>query len=378
MEWDVCRGSFPRVSGKACNECGLCRDVCPGEGLDFTAEAWWHQENAGLPYPDFLGPRRTAWFGWASDADVRFQSASGGVATALLQGALERGDIDAAVVVTMDAHTPFAARAMIARTPAEVAAARGSKYTTVPVNEQLRTVRREPARYAVVGLPCHIQGLRLAQLHNPAVRDRVVLAVGIFCGWTSEPQATWVAAHRAGVDPSAVVDVAYRGHGWPGGLRLELRSGELRRVPYPDYLDRYVSALTPPRCRLCPDATAELADVSLGDAWLERFSGSAGVSAVLGRTQGGERLVRDLQREWLRLEAGNDADALLSQRETHHAKRDIYRGRVWLRRLARRSAPSYPGVVERATWHDKVAGAGNLLEEVVFRSLGQLRYGCPR
>ena len=89
---------------------------------------------------------------------------------------------------------------MICRSPAEVAGCRGSKYDVVAVNTLLRTVLDEPGRYVLVGLPCHIQGLRLAQRRSRRLRERVVLALGIFCGLTGEPRATEVAALQAGLD----------------------------------------------------------------------------------------------------------------------------------------------------------------------------------
>ena len=73
-------------------------------------------------------------------------------------------------------------------------------------------------------------------------------------------------------------------------MRLETRHGTVRWRDYPDYFDRHVAALTPPRCRICPDALVELADLSVGDAWLDRFAGSDGVSDLIVRTPAGQRL----------------------------------------------------------------------------------------
>ena len=39
---------------------------------------------------------------------------------------------------------------------------------------------------------------------------------------------------------------------------------------------------------------AELADISVGDAWLERFEGSDGVNDLVVRSAGGERLLTAL------------------------------------------------------------------------------------
>ena len=95
LDWDLRAGHRLSVDGGLCTDCGACVEACPGPGLDFTTGAWWRERNAGAPARDFLGPWRGLWFGWASDPQVRHAGASGGVATALLAGALESGFADA-------------------------------------------------------------------------------------------------------------------------------------------------------------------------------------------------------------------------------------------------------------------------------------------
>jgi len=236
------------------------------------------------------------------------------VATALMQAALETGAVDAVVAVRMSATNPLEAEGVICRSPEEVAACRGSKYTAVAVNTTLRHILEAPGRYALVGLPCHIQG-----------------------------------------------------------LRLETRWGALRRRDYPDYLSRHMAALTPPRCRICPDALAELADVSVGDAWLDRFAGSDGVSDVIVRTPAGERLLAAAA-GYLSLQPAGPEEMIVSQSETHRVKRDVCRGRLWLRSLARLPLPSYPSLVLSASFGDRLRGVADAAQARLFRLIVDRRY----
>jgi len=374
MRWNVRTGLEPVVSLEACNDCGTCLEVCPGPGLDFTDGAWWRERNRGAPSADFLGPWRRLAFGWATDAEVRYRGASGGVATAILQGALATGSVDSVIACRMDPDNALEVEPVIARTPEEISACRGSKYNVVATNVLLRRVIEEPGRYALIGLPCHIQGLRLAQRRHPLLRERVVLAVGIFCGWTGLPQMAAVAARRAGLDADDLTSVTYRGPDWPGVMRLETASGECRDLPYPDYYVDMMYGYVPTRCRFCPDALAELADISVGDAWLDRFYGTPGVSDLIARTDAGVRLLEDLEPEWLTLEEARPGDMVDSQVETYVMKRPIYRGRRWLRRLAGRAVPDYPGVQITSTAADRLRGAHDLARQVVYKALGDLRY----
>ena len=262
---------------------------------------------------------------------------------------------------------------MVCRTPAEVAACRGSKYNVVAVNTLLRRVLDEPGRYAVVGLPCHVQGLRLAQRRSRRLRERVVLSLGIFCGLTNEPRATAILARQAGLDPAELKSVSYRGPGWPGGLRLETRDGRVRWRDYPDYFDRFAWALMPPRCRICPDSLAELADVSVGDAWLDRFEGSDGVSDVVVRTPAGERLIAELAGRLELIEATAD-DMVASQRATYERERELGLGRLWLRSLTDKPLPGYPGVAGTVTTRLRLLALKDAAQERLYRLLADRRY----
>ncbi len=388
MRWELCHGWRVHVDDRACTDCGACLAACPGERFDFTPHATWRKRNAGAPAPDFLGPWRGMWFGWATDPDVRHGGASGGVATAILQAALtdglpgpqgERVRVDAATCCRVDPDNPLAVRPVVVETPAEAAACRGSKYNTVAMNEALAHVRESPGGYVLVGLPCHIHGLRLAQERSAKLRERVVLALGIFCGWSATPRATEIIARRAGVEPADLATVSYRGPGWPGEMRLVLRDGRELRRPYPDYADDLVYAYTPPRCRLCPDALAECADISVGDAWLDRFekdpSFAEGVSDIIARTPAGRRFVDELAAEGrLTLLPAAPDEMTASQAEAERIKRGVFRGRRRLRRLAGRPVPDYPGLHVEPSFADTLAGLRDAVKEAWFRKLGDRRY----
>lgn len=370
-EWNVRLGYRMRVIESRCDDCGICAKVCPGPGFDYSHSAWWREAAEERGTEDFVGPWRRLYTGWATDDETRYRGASGGLATAILQGALASGLIDAAILCRTDPENPLRAEATIARSADEIAACRGSKYNLVAMNTELRRVIREPGRYALVGLPCHIQGFRLARERSTPLRERVVFTIGIFCASSFTPRATAMEALRAGLDPRHLARVSYRGPGWPGPLHLETDSSRIYEAALSSYFPRFVRSGSPLRCRLCPDGSAELSDMSVGDAWLARHEGTPGVSDLIVRTARGEQVIDTVAPKWLILFESSPDEILRTQDETRHMKRSRYRGRLWLRKLARRPRPENCGIESRPTLADLAAGLKDFAGELRGRMEGR-------
>ncbi|MHC4519231.1 MAG: coenzyme F420 hydrogenase/dehydrogenase beta subunit N-terminal domain-containing protein, partial [Planctomycetota bacterium] len=151
----------PRIDKDTCTRCGLCLDVCPGRGVDF--EAFTSTLMGDIPENVALGKYLGSYVGHAIDKDIRYRGASGGLVTALLVNALERGSIDGALVTRMRPAQPLEPKPFIARTKEEIILAARSKYCPVPAGVAVSKIFASKGRFAVVGLPCHIQGIRKAE-----------------------------------------------------------------------------------------------------------------------------------------------------------------------------------------------------------------------
>lgn len=281
-------GLWPVVDVEACNGCGLCVRICPGHEVDFGALT---------PSPPFGGRRHAllgayagCYVGHWTDEDLRRRSSSGGVATGLLLHALESGGIQGAAVARMCADQPLEAEAAWVRTREEVLGAAGSKYCPVAMGEALRKALPAPGRFGLVGLPCHLHGVRKAERAIPRLQNRTLL-IGLFCGYGKTRRVLDHAMRECGVRREDVAKVEFRHGGWPGNLRIECRDGRTAQMPFGSWFRRECS---PARCTFCCDGCAELADVSCGDAWLPEYRGRyPGISVVVTRTEAGERAVRE-------------------------------------------------------------------------------------
>ena len=95
----------PKLDHEKCNKCGICYEVCPGHSVDFKQlnQAIFDKE----PNNILIGNYLNCYIGHATDYDVRYNSASGGLVTALLVFALVEGVIDGALVTRMNKQKPL-------------------------------------------------------------------------------------------------------------------------------------------------------------------------------------------------------------------------------------------------------------------------------
>jgi coenzyme F420 hydrogenase subunit beta len=288
---------IPQLDEERCNQCGLCVEVCPGHAVDFM------QLNLEIfgkePEDVLLGNYINCYAGHAADYDIRYNSASGGLVTALLIYALEEGMIDGALVTRMKKDNPLEPEPFIARTKDEIIEAAKSKYCPVPANIALKEIlkAKEGERFAVVGLPCHIHGIRKAEQVNNKLKENIVLHLGLWCSTTCNFLGTEFVLKRLGISKKEdIKELSYRGEGWPGGMSVRLKNGQKRFVRLGHYWNIGFSSFTPSRCRLCSDANCELADVSFGDyrgqdAYLTEKIGKSG---IISRTITSENILQRL------------------------------------------------------------------------------------
>ena len=123
-----------------------------------------------------MGRIKKTGTGFALDEALRFASASGGVSTALLTGALERGLIQGAVVTRTRLDAPTQAESSLIRIKEEIVGAQTSKYCPSSPAGALRGLKNTGARerFAFVGLPCHIHALRKFQQMEPWALEMLV------------------------------------------------------------------------------------------------------------------------------------------------------------------------------------------------------------
>jgi coenzyme F420 hydrogenase subunit beta len=258
------------VDSKKCVGCGVCYKVCPGHSVDFeelNKVLFDRQAQSSV-----LGSYLSCFSGYSTDNNLRYDSSSGGLVTQLLISALERGIIDGALITVMDDGNPLRPHSFIARTQEEIISSVGAKYCPVPVNIMLKEIlnTQEGQKFAIVGMPCQIQGIRKAELVNKYLKKKIVLHLGLFCTHGISFLGTLAALKERGIKEDQVQSIKYRFGDFPPGKTLIRSNNEDRIINHLEFWNALLSIgidAIPARCRMCIDQTSELADISIGSGW---------------------------------------------------------------------------------------------------------------
>ena len=287
---------IPSIEETLCTDCGLCYSICPGYSFDFNK---FNMAIFGKqPKNILLGNYLNCYYGHSTDNQIRFNSASGGIITQILIYVLEEGIVDGALVTRMSRSNPLIPEPFIATTRDEIIEASKSKYCPVPANIALKEVIKadDKKRFAVVGLPCHIQGIRKVEAQNKKIKEKINLHIGIWCSTTCNFKGTEFIFQKYDININEIRKIDYRGEGWPGGLTIIFKNGQKKYIKIEEYWDSNFSAFAPKRCNYCIDCNAEFSDISCGDfrgrnAYLDEKIGN---SAIITRTDQANTLLNKM------------------------------------------------------------------------------------
>jgi len=378
MSWDA-RGLLrPTDAGNCSYKCGRCLDVCPfldrPENEDTLAGALF---NPRLGRSDNVGYYSDCYVGHAGGG-FRERGTSGGMTGWFLSVLLEKRLVEHVICVRPKADSECLFEYAVMATSEEIRDASKSAYYPVHLSSVIRHVLGTRGRYAVVGLPCFIKALRLASTRMPALKERIVVAVGLVCGQTKSDGFAKYLLRQLGFAPEDVRSVDFRGKrvGHPANvfeLRAADKHGNSKALPWSGtYAQAWTSGMFSPRaCSFCDDTFAELADVSFMDAWLPEFAAeSGGTNLVVCRSDLAAGLVREGIREGSVFLASIPVERVEeSQSAVSEWKRRDLSWRLWLAKRraepipAKRVPPRRPPV-----WH---AGRLRLRESLRQLSLAE-------
>jgi len=278
-----------QIDNSKCSECGLCAKCCPGTHLE---------KNLLRPEVDpFKGNVIAAYLGQATDKKLLSEGQSGGIVTALLYHLLDSRQIHRALVTYMPDDGSLRPKSALTADKELIRRAQGSKYCPVPLNAAIKEISAHTdEKVAIVGLPCHIHGIRNIQSQLENFRLAEPFCIGLVCDRTLAFGAIDHLVKKASVSRSDVAYFHFRSKmfgGWPGDVCIRTRNQTIHKVANKERM-MIKDIYTPLRCRLCFDKLNVLSDLTVGDAWGIRQD-KEGFSVIITRTARGRDFLLSAQ-----------------------------------------------------------------------------------
>lgn len=295
MHWNEYGFLVPILHGN-CDNNGLCINSCPfniqPEKTIFTED-----EIANIFLKDAknknsrIGRYNGIYAGYSNQ--FRNSSSSGGLATYIIIELFERGLIDHIISVSESKEHSTHYEYSIISCKSDVLLASKTKYYPVTLDAALKKVQEIDGKVAVVGVGCFIKAIRIAQYHDVFLKEKITFLIGIICGGIKSSFFTEYLAQNSGIEDKNFIKPEYRiKNSKSTAIDYEfgctkLGENKLLHVRMQTLGDMWGTGLFKANaCDFCDDVTTELADISLGDAWLEPYSrDGSGNSVIVTRSK---------------------------------------------------------------------------------------------
>lgn len=258
--------------------------VCPFTSSSPDENALGEARFGHLPNRDArIGFYETLAAGRVNNLDYLLGSSSGGMTSWVLVKLLSGGHIDGVIHLGTPSEEEskrelFAFQ--VSRTVEELIGNRKSQYYSASYAEALLKIRGDGRRYAVVGVPCYVKAARSLADRDDVYQEQLKYFVALVCGHMKSGAFAELLAWQLGVAPGQIGKIDFRVKEKSkdaGGYSTsaiskdrQIRGTATTREMVGGDWGHAVFQLK--SCDYCDDIFGETADVSFGDAWIEKYS----------------------------------------------------------------------------------------------------------
>lgn len=228
----------------------------------------------------------------------RLTSSSGGLATYFLLQLFEKRIIDAVITVG-DGDDNFFMYKLI-KTKEELLETSKTKYYPVSLATSLKELENFEGNVAIVGVGCFIKAVRLLQHYNPELKNKIVFTIGIICGGIKSKFFAEYLASKAGVNENQFIKPQFRikdfeSNAGDYSFGCTDLNGNEKQIKMKSVGEMWGTGLFKCNaCDFCDDVTSELADISLGDAWIPPYSNDGkGTNVIVTRSILSENILKE-------------------------------------------------------------------------------------
>ena len=269
------------------------KKVCPGvlvEGLPKN------EINKNSKFDMIWGYYHSLFYSWSTDSKIRFQSSTGGLINGLSLYLLESKIVDFVLHTGTDPQKPMRSISKFSRNKNELLSSGScSRYGPSSPLDKFHEALNLNQPFAFVGKPCDISAIRQLSKIDDRVNQSCKYLLTLVCGGFGEFTKSQDFIESFNVKEENLEIFRYRGNGNPGKMYIKTDTGEEYDKDYNSFWGEESTWRVPFRCKICPDAIGESADVAALDTWPggSPKGEDEGFNAAIARTQKGLELLNN-------------------------------------------------------------------------------------
>lgn len=285
----------------------------------------------GINFDKRIGHYISLYAGHVKEEDYRLNASSGGMGTWIFKELFENDLIDGVIHVkeNQDESSPIMFQYDISKSVDEIKEGSKTKYYPLEFSKALKTVKEVPGRYAIIGIPSFIMAIRLLAEKDEIIKDRIKFTVGLICGHQKSSKYAEALAWQMGVKPGNLKHINFRkkyldkpanAYGVEITGLIEDKevtiSKPIKELMGHDWGQGYFKMLA---SDFTDDVMNETADITLGDAWLEKYTNDGrGNNVIIVRNPLiNEILIEGINSGKLKLDT-IDIESIFKSQEAHY------------------------------------------------------------
>lgn len=274
------------------------------------------------------------YIGHSTDETVRHKASSGGIGTALTKYLLSTDDYETAVTYFFDSNEAMYKPLLIHS--ADDVIIKGSVYHDIDIARFVQNnINEIRGGFVVTCPPCQVSAVRQICKKN----NIKLFAISYCCSGQITIEGTWKYYELLGIDKKDVIDMQYRGNGWPSGIQIKLKDG--KTIFRENYTEPWTTLhrswlYRPQKCFFCKRDTGRNADISLADPWIDEYKSndSIGNTMFLVFSENGKRIIDRMHNlELISYVTSNYDEYAIAQAPNIHKELMVREHSAYLKRL---------------------------------------------
>ena len=269
------------------------KKICPGvivEGLPKK------EVSNDSKFDTLWGYYNSLFYAWSTDEQVRFQSSTGGLLNGLSLYLLESKKVDFILHTAGDPDQPMRSIPRFSYTKQELLSCESrSRYGPASPLSKFNEALDTKKNFAFVGKPCDISAIRQLSKTDERVNKQCKFLLTLVCGGSTEFTKSQDFIKSFNVKEEELETFRYRGFGNPGRMYIKTKDGREHDREYNSFWGEESTWRVHFRCKICPDAIGESADIAALDTWRggSPKEEDEGYNAAIVRTQKGNDLLKE-------------------------------------------------------------------------------------